>query len=244
MRKNKDTCTVIEDKSSYVHQRDKVGFALDISLKFNLTEKQKEFLALVEDKKVKILLCKGPSGTSKSYLSIYAGLMALKNKKVGELLYLRNPVESSSHELGFLPGDQSSKIAPYLSVLMEKLHELLPSPQIKELEKYERIKGNSIGFLRGASLNATFVCADEVQNFSVKDFLLVMTRMGKFSKCILTGDTRQSDVRDSGFEKVFNLFDNDKAKNNGIYTFKFTKEDIVREPMIGFIIDQFEILGY
>lgn len=67
--------------------------------------------------------------------------------------------------------------------------------------------------------------------------------MGKFSKLVMTGDTRQVDTKTSGFERVYNLFDNESSANQGIRTFKFSKEDIVREPMIGFILDQFEILA-
>lgn len=241
MKKSKSADRV-EDKSKFVSQRNKIDFDLKIDLKFILSPKQQEFVDLILDNKTKIVLCKGPAGTAKSFLSIYAGLLMLQKKKVGELHYLRNPVESSSFNLGFLPGTQAEKIGPYLMPLMDKLHEFLMGDQIKQLEKEERVKGGTIGFLRGASFNATYVAGDEVQNFSVADFLLTMTRMGKFSKLALTGDTRQVDTKNSGFERVFKCFDNDSSRANGIFTFKFGKEDIVREPMIGYILDQFETL--
>lgn len=231
------------DKSIHVSQRNKIDFDIHIDLKFNLSLKQQQFIDLILDSNTKIVIAKGPAGTAKSYLSIYAGLLSLQRKKVGELHYLRQPVESSSFNLGFLPGTSAEKIQPYLMPLFEKLAEFLPDVQIKELQKQERIKGNTIGFLRGASFNATYVAADEVQNFSIADFLLTMTRMGKFSKLVMTGDTRQVDTKTSGFEKIYKLFDDQESKDKGIYTFAFGKEDIVREPMIGYILDKFEILG-
>lgn len=243
MMKHPKKSDKVEDKSKYVAQRDKINFDLKIDIKFKLSPKQQEFIDLILDNKTKIVLCKGPAGTAKSYLSIYAGLLSLQSKKVGELHYLRNPVESSSFNLGFLPGTQAEKIQPYLMPLMDKLHEFLTDTDIKQLQKEDRIKGNTIGFLRGGSFNATYFAADEVQNFSWADFLLIMTRMGKFSKLILTGDTRQCDIKGSGFDKVFNLFDNVESLAHGIHCFKFTKEDIVREPMIGYILDKFEVFG-
>lgn len=240
MRKAKPTPT--KDNSPVVPQRDKISYSLGIQLRFELTEKQKEFISLVSDKKTKIVLVKGPAGSAKTFLAIYSAVLALNERRIGEILYLRNPVESSSYNLGFLPGEAGSKIEPYLMPLTDKLKELLPSSDISKLKKEERIKGNTIGFMRGASINASYVVLDEIQNFSRHDFLLTMTRIGKFSKFIFCGDTRQSDIGNSGFRETYDLFDNDESKENGIFTFKFGKEDIVREPVISYILDKFEEL--
>lgn len=232
----------IKDNSPKVPQRDKIKYNLSIEPKFELTEKQKEFISLLNDKKTKIVLVKGPAGSAKSFLAVYAALLALNEKKIGEILYLRNPVESSSFSVGLLPGELGDKMAPYLGPLNDKLNELIPKSDIAKLHKEERIKGNTIGFIRGASYNATYILIDEAQSLTKKDFLLSMTRLGKFSKMIFMGDIRQSDIKNSGFDTVHNLFDNEESKEQGIVTFKFGKEDIVREKVISFILDKFEEL--
>jgi len=230
-----------QDKSPVVPQRDKIEGMLDIR-ELNWTDKQKEFIRLLQEKNTKILLCKGPAGTAKSLLSVYAALKALNEKKIGEIFYIRNPVESSTHNLGFLKGDLHSKLDPYLQPLMDKLHELLPKQQVERLLKEERVKGLPVGFLRGLSINASYIICDEAQNLSIHDLLLITTRMGKFSKLILIGDIRQSDIKNSGFDKVYNLFEDKKSLEKGIITFKFGSEDIMRNDILSYIIEKFEEL--
>lgn len=231
-----------EDKSPVVPQRDKIEMELSIR-DFTWTENQKKFINIIEDKNTKIIFCKGPAGTAKSLLSVYTALKALNNKRIGEVFYIRNPVESSTHNLGFLKGDLHSKLDPYLQPLMDKLHELLPKHQVERLLKEERIKGLPVGFLRGLSINASYIICDESQNLSIHDLLLITTRMGKFSKLIFIGDTRQSDIKDTGFSRVYDLFNDKTSADKGILTFKFGSEDIMRNEILGYIIDKFENLN-
>ena len=231
----------IEDKSPVVPQRDKIEGALDVR-ELQWTENQKKFIEILLNKDTKIVFCKGPAGTAKSLLSVYAALKALNDKKIGEIFYIRNPVESSTHNLGFLKGDLHSKLDPYLQPLMDKLHELLPKNQVERLLKEERVKGLPVGFLRGLSINASYIICDEAQNLSIHDLLLITTRMGKFSKLILIGDIRQSDIKNSGFERVYNLFDDAESSEKGIIAFKFGSEDIMRNNILSYIIEKFELL--
>lgn len=231
-----------EDKSPVVPQRDKIDNFLEIK-ELQWTDNQKKFIEILNDKKTKIVLCKGPAGTAKSLLSVYGALKALNDKKIGEIFYIRNPVESSTHNLGFLKGDLHSKLDPYLQPLMDKLHELLPKGQVERLLKEERVKGLPVGFLRGLSINASYIICDEAQNLSIHDLLLITTRMGRFSKLILIGDIRQSDIKNSGFEKVYELFNDNQSKDKGIITFKFGTEDIMRNDILAYIIEKFELIN-
>lgn len=230
-----------KDTSPYVFQREKIKFDLKVS-ELPWTEKQKEFIQLAAAKDTKIIICKGPAGSAKTILSVYAALKALSERKVGEIFYIRQPCESSSFNLGFLKGTQEEKMAPYLMPLRQKMAELLSPTDILKLEKDNRIKGETIGFLRGASISNSTILCDEIQNFTTHDFLLVMTRLGKFSKLIMTGDMKQSDIKGNGFEKIYNLFDNEESKAKGIKTFRFGKEDIMRNDVISYIIEKFEDL--
>ncbi len=100
-----------------------------------------------------------------------------------------------------------------------------------------------VNFLRGASINAKFMIADEAQNFDVKELTTILTRLGKFSKLIVAGDPSQTDLSvngKSGFLKMFDLFNDEESRKNGIHCFSFTKDDIVRSGILRFIVERLE----
>lgn len=232
---NKDTSPYVDKK------RTKMSLQLQIR-DLPWTDKQKQFLDLALNKNTKILVVKGVAGTSKTLLSVYCALKKIAEKKSAEIYYSRVPVESSVHGIGYIKGTTEEKMSPYLQPMVDKLHELLPEPQVKALVSDDRVKGLPLGFLRGLNIsNATFIM-DEAQNCRVEDFLLVMSRMANFSNLFVLGDDQQSDIKHSGFNKVFNSFNNDIAKQHGIFTFEFTKEDIVRSEVLSYIIETFENL--
>jgi len=232
-----------EDLSPYTEKKKK-NLTIDLKIKdLPWTEKQKKFIELALDKKTKILIVKGVAGTAKTLLSVYCSLMKMKEKKASEIYYSRVPVESSIHGIGYIKGDTTEKMNPYIQPLQDKLDELLSSNDVKSLFLQERIHGIPLGFLRGLNIsNATFIL-DEAQNCRIEDFLLVMSRMAKFSTLFICGDAQQSDIKKSGFEKIFNVFNDLDSKNNGIYTFEFGKEDIVRSEILSFIINKFELIN-
>lgn len=228
-----------EDKSVHVPQPQKIKTDLNIR-KFPWTEKQQKFIQLIQDKSINVIICKGPAGTAKSLIAVYSALEALNIKKIGEIVYVRSVVESSSHGLGFLPGTSEDKLSPYLQPLLDKMEELLPPQQIKGLVTEQKVRGLPIGFMRGLSINGAYIIGDEVQNFTIKEILTLATRVGKFSKLLLLGDVKQADIGNSGFEKVFNAFNTEEAKTHGIATFEFNLDDIMRSTVIKYIIQTFE----
>jgi phosphate starvation-inducible protein PhoH len=204
------------------------------------TDKQKEFIKLASDKNTKVIITRGVAGTSKTLLAVYCSLQKIKDKKISEIYYSRVPVEASIHGIGYIKGTSEEKMSPYTQPMMDKLNELLTEPHVKALLADERIVGVPLGFLRGLNIsNASFIM-DEAQNCRVEDFLLVMTRMAKFSTLFICGDAQQSDIKQSGFNKVFEMFNTEEAEKHGIYTFEFGKEDIVRSEILSYIIEQFE----
>ena len=202
-----------------------------------LTEKQKEFLNIALNKDTKMIFVSGPAGSSKTYISIYVALKLMNLKKVSDILYLRSAVESADSKIGFLPGEADEKMAPYIQPLLDKLSELLPKRDIELLQKEDRLDSIPIGFLRGLNWNAKVIVADEAQNMTVKELTTLITRIGEFSKVFILGDPDQSDINGkSGFTKIMSAFDDDESKENGIYTFKFTEEDIVRSNLVKYIV--------
>ena len=230
------------DTSAWVPQRDKIDFTLSIR-ELPWTPRQKEFIDLALNKDPKIIFIDGPAGSSKSILSVYVALRMFNEKKNGEMLYCRSLVESADKGMGYLPGTSTEKVAPWSMPLMDKLNELLPVGDVKRLVGEERIKTVPIGFMRGLSLYATTCIVDEAQNFSVAELITVLTRIGKFSKYLVAFDRQQSDLHGDkrcGISKVADAFDNQESRDNGIFIFKFGKEDIMRSEVLKFLIGKLE----
>lgn len=241
-RKEPTIVTETKDTSPKVHQREKINFTLNVR-GLDWTEKQKAFIELVLNKDTKIVFLSGPSGTSKSILAVYCALQLLNQKKVSDLIYIRTIVESAAHSMGTLPGDMSDKLHYFVSVLNDKLEELLPAGDIKRLFADERVKGMPVNYLRGASYNAKVVILDEFQNANFQEILTCLTRIGKFTKYIVLGDPMQTDLKhreQSGFKPMFDIFNTEEAQQQGIYCVEFGKEDIMRSEILKFIVEQVE----
>jgi phosphate starvation-inducible PhoH-like protein len=230
-----------KDTSPYVFQREKINFDLTIK-DLPWTDKQNLIISTFLDKKTKVLLLKGPAGTSKTTLGMYCGLTLLNMRRVSDMVLVRSAVESSDSKLGFLPGDIVEKFNVYLTPFHDKFQELLNKAQVDRLEKDNRLTICPINFARGLHFSAKFICADEVQNFSKREIHTLMSRVGEFSKVFLCGDPEQSDlpVGKSGFNKVYDLFNNEESKEHGVFCMELTEEDIVRSELCKYITHKFK----
>ncbi len=231
-----------KDKSPKIPQRTKIDYTLSIR-GLDWTEKQKAFIDLALDKNTKIIFLSGPAGTSKSILAVYCALLMLNEKRISDIIYVRTIVESAAISMGTLPGDEHSKMKYFVSVLNDKLEELLPAGDIKKLNADERVKGMPVNYLRGASYNAKAVIVDEAQNGTFNELLTTLTRIGKFTKYFILGDPMQTDLKhkdQSGFKPMFDIFNTEQSKEQGIFCVEFGKEDIMRSEILKFIIEQVE----
>lgn len=128
-------------------------------------------------------------------------------------------------------------MSPYIQPLIDKLDELIPKCDVEKLKHQERIHGFPINFLRGLNWNAKVIVADEAQNMTKKELITLITRVGEFSKLYICGDPDQSDINGkSGFVSVMDMFDDQESRDNGIFIYKFTEEDIVRSGLVKFIL--------
>ena len=219
---------------------------LKLSFKVNnlrLTPKQKAFLALALSEKTNIMFISGPAGSTKTYMSVYAALRHLSADDELDMLYVRTVIESADKGLGALPGGIEDKINPYMAPLEDKLIEMLaPNKTVRqELVTTGRIQAMPINYLRGASWKDKVVVADEAQNFTFKELTTLITRLGKNSKLFICGDFMQSDINGkSGYGRMFQVFKDNESSSKGIYTFAFSKEDIMRSELQKFIIGRLE----
>jgi len=212
---------------------------IKITQKLELTEKQKRFIELALNKNTKMILTSGPAGTSKTYLSIYSALELLNTKMYNGLIYIRSAIESADGKIGFLPGEEEMKMAPYLKPLRDKLSDFLSPTELSYLHDNNKVHCEHVGFSRGQDWHNKIIVVDEAQNLTKKELFTLMTRCGEGTKMFLLGDPAQSDIRNkSGFADFCRIFEGDDCKLNGIFEFGFNESDIVRSALVKFIVSK------
>lgn len=230
------------DTSPKVSQRPKIPYALNLKERNDLTEKQKNIFEIAEQKNTKCIFIDGLYGTSKSYIAVMSALKLLNAKKVDEIIFIRNPVESSTTgKIGFIPGTSEEKMAPYNAILFDKLEEMLSESDVAKLKKDNRINCHPVGFVRGRSWNCKAVIVDEASSMTWDDLFLVLTRCGEFTRIFFIGDSvNQNDIgAKSGFRKMFDLFDDEESRNFGIHCFELREySDIVRSGLLRFVMEK------
>lgn len=181
--------------------------------------------------------------THNTFMAVYCALHMLNMNPNYEIKYIRTIAESGERALGALPGTVDEKFNPFMMPLYDKLDELIPVTQSKYLEEEGIIEAFPINFLRGATWRDKIILSDEAQNFSTKELITLMTRIGENTKLFICGDAMQSDIgAKSGFMKIYNLFNNEESEKNGIYCFEFSEEDIMRSQILKYIVSCFKKL--
>ena len=209
--------------------------------KFKFTQNQIDFLRTTLEDKTKLMFLSGPAGTAKTYMAVYSALQVMMNSGLEkDILYIRSIAESSQKSLGSLPGSIDEKFAVFSGPFYDKMDEMLNTSDIKMLRDKNQFQCIPVNFVRGSNWNDTIVVIDEAQNFTYNELVTVLTRIGENSKIIICGDMTQADIKSSGFKKVFNTFNDEESKENGILCTEFTYEDIKRSEILKFIIKKLE----
>ncbi len=140
-----------------------------------------------------LVFCFGPAGCGKTYLSVAMAIRALRTEQVRKIVLVRPAVEAGE-KLGFLPGDMLAKVNPYLRPLLDAMHDILDFEQVKRYMENDVIEIVPLAFMRGRTLNETFIILDEGQNTTITQMKMFLTRMGTDSKIVVTGDITQLDL--------------------------------------------------
>jgi len=197
---------------------------------------QKEYIDAIRTHDVTFGL--GPAGTGKTYLAVAMGVAALKEEKVDRIILTRPAVEAGE-ALGFLPGDLYEKISPYLRPLQDALYDMLPLEEIQKHTERGTIEIAPLAYMRGRTLNNSFIILDEAQNSTAEQMLMFLTRLGHHSKAVVTGDPTQIDLprhKHSGLLEARRIL----AGVDGIAIVEFQKRDVVRHPLVQRIIAAYE----
>ena len=180
----------------------------------------------------------GPAGTGKTYLAIAAAVDALEHEYVRRIVLVRPAVEAGER-LGFLPGDMSQKVDPYLRPMYDALYDMLGADRVTRLIERNVIEIAPLAFMRGRSLNESFVILDEAQNTSVEQMKMFLTRIGFGSRAVVTGDVTQIDLPTgqlSGLKNAARILENVEGVS---FTF-FSRKDVVRHPLVQRIVAAYE----
>ena len=185
-----------------------------------------------------LVFCTGPAGTGKTYLAVACAVAMLKKRQIRRIVLARPAVEAGE-KLGFLPGDMHAKVNPYLRPLFDALSDMMEYSQIKRFMVEDVIEVIPLAFMRGRTLNDALVILDEAQNTTVSQMLMFLTRLGHYSKMVVTGDDSQSDLpsdQRSGLIDALNRLRGIK----GVAFVRLTESDIVRHRLVQNIVKAYE----
>jgi len=200
------------------------------------TVNQRRYLEAIE--RNDLVFGVGPAGTGKTYLAVAMGISALMNKQVSRIILTRPAVEAGER-LGFLPGTLQEKVDPYLRPLYDALYDMLDTDRVEKLLERNVIEVAPIAFMRGRTLNDSFIILDEAQNSTPEQMKMVLTRQGFSSKMVVNGDITQIDLPNGRRSGLIDAIDVLKGVE-GISFVQFDERDVVRHSLVQRIVKAYE----
>ena len=226
--KEKDVSILTESKTVFATAAGK-------PLKARTVGQQKYLDAITKNT---LTIAEGPAGTGKTYLAVAMAVKAFKNKDVSRIILTRPAVEAGE-KLGFLPGDLQQKIDPYLRPLYDALYEMLGSETLAKCQERGDIEVAPLAYMRGRTLDNSFIILDEAQNTTREQMKMFLTRLGSGSKIVVTGDITQIDLpsgKASGLRQVLSILKNVED----VSIIRLTGKDVVRHKLVQDIIKAYE----
>ncbi|UJP05909.1 MAG: PhoH family protein [Nitrosomonas sp.] len=203
---------------------------------YGRTPRQIQYLQQIQEHDITFAI--GPAGTGKTYLAVASAVDALERGLVSRLILVRPAVEAGER-LGFLPGDMTQKVDPYLRPLYDALYDLMGFDKTSKQFERNAIEVAPLAFMRGRTLNQSFIILDEAQNTTPEQMKMFLTRMGLGSKAVITGDVTQIDLpkqQKSGLVEAQHIL----QEIRGIAFTRFLSEDVVRHPLVQRIVHAYE----
>lgn len=203
---------------------------------YGRTPRQNEYIAKIQEHDITFGI--GPAGTGKTYLAVANAVNAFEREQI-ERIILTRPAVEAGERLGFLPGDLTQKVDPYLRPLYDALYDLFGFEKVAKLFERQCIEIAPLAFMRGRTLNHSFIILDEAQNTTPEQMKMFLTRIGIGSRAVVTGDVTQVDLpkgHKSGLIEAAHVL----RDVRGVAFTHFQKEDVVRHPLVGRIVEAYE----
>ena len=206
----------------------------EVHKSIQLTPNQKKFAKAIEENQ--IIVCTGPAGTAKTFVTIYSSLELLSMREFDKIITTK-PAQESGEKLGFLPGDIDEKMAPYMESFLLTLEKMIGKFETKNMVDKGLIEARPLAYMRGSTFDRSIMILDEAQNCDLRQLILFVTRMGETSKVIICGDVEQYDIAkgQSGLNDFIKILGGIK----GATQFNFERGDIVRSKILIEITDNY-----
>tara|TARA_Y100000389_G_scaffold202681_2_gene248727 strand:- start:20507 stop:21271 length:765 start_codon:yes stop_codon:yes gene_type:complete len=214
------------------------------------TPRQEKYSNFLSSDKIDLVVATGPAGTGKTYFACESALEQLKNNNIKKIILTRPLVTLEDEDVGFLPGNLNEKFAPFSQPIFEYFKNDLTNRDIENCLKIGTIEASPIGFLRGRTFDNSYIIADEMQNSSPKQLLMLLTRLGENSKLVITGDVSQCDLaedkqKNNGLQDLLNNLENYypsyyEMLNDNIATINFGIDDCKRSDFVKKIIEIYD----
>jgi len=230
---DKNTTTKIQN-FKYLSNKEKDNFENKFSSPKN--ESQKRFLKYLNSENYKILIASGPAGTGKTLLSIEQGVKNFLLEKYDKIILTR-PSVSVDEDLGYLPGTLEEKMAPWVRPIYDVLYNFISPKEVEHLIEEKIIEICPLGFMRGRTFKNSWIIADEMQNSTIAQMKMLLTRIGENTRLVITGDLEQNDMKYemNGLEDFLNKMKG--RRSDSINSIEFNKCDIERENVVREVID-------
>jgi phosphate starvation-inducible PhoH-like protein len=203
------------------------------------TQNQKIYVEYLTNPKVSIVGGVGPAGSGKTLFACHAAVSALKCGNVDKIVITRPLISVDEEELGFLPGSITNKMDPWTRPIFDILGEFYSTNQIKSMVENRIVEISPLAYMRGRTFKRCFIIADEMQNSSPNQMLMMLTRIGEDSKLVITGDLRQSDR--SGINGLFDFTQKLKSSEDSlIKIIELNNVDVQRSPVVSHILDIYD----
>lgn len=237
MTKRREKVEQLPEKESFAKKEPTIALEKNDFNHIKFTNSQLKFFKTIQENFLTV--CTGPAGTAKTFVACYAALDALKTGTQKRIVLARPAVESGEN-LGFLPGDKDEKIAPYMDGYVSNMEKILKNhDKLKAIIGKKVIDMQPLAFMRSRTFDDTILILDEAQNADLRQLMLVVTRMGQNSKIVICGDVTQWDIKTR--RKDLLTFSEKVSYNvDECATFEFTREDIVRNPILIKLTDNYE----
>ena len=218
--------------TSNTEKQDKIDFTYAVPR----NDSQVKLMRYLTDPDCKIIMVSGPAGTGKTLFSVEQGIKHFIGGKYNKIVFTR-PTVGVDEQIGFLPGTLEEKMAPWMRPIYDIFHNFMTQKDVEQLIAEQKIEISPLGFMRGRTFKNTWIVADEMQNSSVSQMKMLLTRIGENTRLIITGDCEQNDLKnnENGLEDFLNKLKG--RRSNSIGSVEFDTKDVEREAVVREVLE-------